>query len=299
MKSVFISTFLTVLFWGSASTIFEDCAIARETAEGGQQKPADRLRPSDAAARFSKDKDGLSDLIRELQSSDESTDETEQLSNVTVPVAQEIWRLSDRQCMNILDKAGIQSHKPNFATPFVKTPMLLDGPVEGVTIESKWPEKNVRRVMDCRLIVALIQLARRAREADVIKIEYYSAWRPVTTLENCQKGLKGRRCRKVAERASKGQLPSQHSRATAIDIRWFTLADGTSVDVEADYEKHFHEPPCDDQPTTAAGQMLQRFVCALHQDRVFSVMLTPNADRDHYNHLHFDITPGAGWYILR
>jgi hypothetical protein len=153
--------------------------------------------------------------------------------------------------------------------------------------------------MDCRLIVSLIQLARRARAKGVVKIEYYSTWRPITLAKNCKKGRKGRKCRKAAERAHNGHLPSQHSRATAIDIRWFTFADGTTADVEKDYEKHFHHPPCDDHPRTEKGQFLKDFVCQLHRDRVFNVMLTPNADRDHYNHLHFDITPGAAWYILR
>ena len=47
------------------------------------------------------------------------------------------------------------------------------------------------------------------------------------------------------------------------------------------------------------GQLLQDFACGLHKDKVFNVVLTPNANKAHHNHFHFDITPNATWYILR
>ena len=283
-----------------------------------------RTAPGQAAD--APDRDGLQNLIRHLRDtqshpdqnnptserSDATTDSPRghsgsppvsatgrNYSGFTVPTAFDIWHMNDQTCLNILSDAHIQTHKPPFSTPFVKTPLLLDSPVEGVVIDSRWPEKQMRRVMDCRLIVSLMQLARRARAAGVIKIEYYATWRPLTLAENCPHGLKGRKCRKAAEHAQNGHLPSQHSRATAIDIRWFTFADGSVVDVLEDYEMNFHDPPCDDHPVTREGQFLQKLVCDLHTDRVFNVMLTPNANREHENHFHFDITPNVNWYILR
>jgi D-alanyl-D-alanine dipeptidase len=300
MKFVSFPIVLIILLaCGASFPNFQHRAIARKTGDSGP------------------DRDGLDNLIRDLQQpADAATDDTETpsqrtetyrpgevahppFSTVAIPTARATWQLTDRQCNNILKKAGVQTHPPKFPTPFVKTPLLLDSPIEGVVINSKWPDKNKRRVMDCRLIVSLIQLARRARAKGVVKIEYYSTWRPMTPAQNCKKGPRGRNCRRAFERAQSGHLPSQHSRATAIDIRWFTFEDGSTVDVETDYEKHFHHSPCDDHPRTEKGQFLQDFVCNLHRDQVFNVMLTPNADRDHYNHLHFDITPDAAWYILR
>ncbi|MBN2529859.1 MAG: extensin family protein [Deltaproteobacteria bacterium] len=281
-----------------------DDGDVKETASALQ---VDEIRP---------DANGLQDLIRSLQhpmskgeTAETATPTFEEapfstristsFSDVTVPSANKIWQMSDPQCMRVLKDAGIRTHTPSFPTPFVRTPLLLDSPVEGVVIDSKWPQKSKRRVMDCRLIVSLIQLARRARAEGVVKIEYYSTWRPITTADNCKKGRKGSNCRKVFEQAKKGQLPSQHSRATAIDIRWFTFESGAVVDVLEHYEKHFHAPPCDDRPDTWEGRFLQHLACALHRDRVFNVMLTPNADRDHVNHFHFDITPNVKWYIIR
>ncbi|MBN2340536.1 MAG: extensin family protein [Deltaproteobacteria bacterium] len=220
-------------------------------------------------------------------------------SKVTIPPAHEIWNLTDTECKSILNSAGVESHAPTFATPFVRTPLLLDSPIEGVVIDSKWPTESFRRVMDCRLMVTLIQLARRARERGVVKIEYYSTWRPIKSITQCAAGQKGDKCRKVYERAQNGKLPSQHSRATAIDIRWFTFENGSTVDVLNHFEMNFHEPPCDDLPITEEGRFLQEFACILHQDKAFNVMLTPNADRDHENHFHFDITPNVKWYIIR
>ncbi|MBN2717159.1 MAG: extensin family protein [Deltaproteobacteria bacterium] len=270
---------------------------------------------ADRATATAPDKDGLDNLIHSLQYGEssgstaqddpsaetisDSSQDTFAFSDVTVPHAHLTWQLSDAQCMEILNKADIKTHPPAFATPFVKTPLLLDSDIEGVIIDSKWPQKQMRRVMDCRLIVSLIQLARRARQAGVVKIEYYSTWRPITVASDCPDGVRGLRCRQTFERAQAGKLPSQHSRATAIDMRWFTFEDGSVVDVLEHYEMNFHEPPCDDHPITREGQFLQQLACDLHGDRVFNVMLTPNADRDHVNHFHFDITPNVTWYILR
>jgi len=71
---------------------------------------------------------------------------------------------------------------------------------------------------------------------------------------------------------------SEHAYGLAIDIAGFHLADGSAVSVERDwwtpgpkrnFLHHFARAACD----------------------YFSVVLTPDSNRDHFNHIHLDIGP--------
>lgn len=220
-----------------------------------------------------------------------------------VPVAFENWKQTDEQCMDALSRFGAKTRKPDFDTPFVNAPVLLDGPIEGVEIRPRWPRSQpVNSVMDCRLALALVNLAREAKRHGVAQVLFYSTYRPIKVPSGpCASGKKGRACRaakKAYKKAKQGKM-SRHRRALAIDIRWFVMEDGETIDVLEHYERHSKKPPCKDEPETSAGRFLKDFACALHEARTFNVMLTPNANKDHHNHFHFDITPDAKWYIIR
>jgi hypothetical protein len=71
---------------------------------------------------------------------------------------------------------------------------------------------------------------------------------------------------------------SQHATGLAIDIGGFRLSDGTTVSVEHDW----NEPG----PKRLFLRHLARQACGY-----FSVVLTPDSNADHHNHLHLDIGP--------
>ncbi len=71
---------------------------------------------------------------------------------------------------------------------------------------------------------------------------------------------------------------SEHARGQAIDIAGFRLSDGSTVSVERDWR----EPG----PKRQFLRHLSRRAC-----RYFSVVLTPDSNAEHYNHLHLDIGP--------
>ena len=81
-------------------------------------------------------------------------------------------------------------------------------------------------------------------------------------------------CRRVAGRSRL----SQHALGQAIDIGGFRLSDGTTVSVE----REWNEPG----PKRLFLRHLARRACGY-----FSVVLTPDSNADHYNHLHLDIGP--------
>lgn len=78
--------------------------------------------------------------------------------------------------------------------------------------------------------------------------------------------------------ASKGGRLSEHSKGQAIDLLAFELADGTMVSVKRDW-----------RAGGAKGAFLKDVAKA--SCKTFNVVLTPNYDRFHQDHLHLDIGP--------
>jgi len=75
-----------------------------------------------------------------------------------------------------------------------------------------------------------------------------------------------------------GSHLSQHALGRAIDIAGFRLSDGSTVSVEHDW----NEPG----PKRLFLRHLARRACGY-----FSVVLTPDSNAEHYNHIHLDIGP--------
>ena len=71
---------------------------------------------------------------------------------------------------------------------------------------------------------------------------------------------------------------SQHALGQAIDIAGFRLSDGTTISVEDDWSGP--------GPKRLFLRHLARRACSF-----FSVVLTPDSNAEHYNHIHLDIGP--------
>ena len=81
-------------------------------------------------------------------------------------------------------------------------------------------------------------------------------------------------------RASTGRRDqlSEHAYGLAIDISGFRLSDGTTVSVERDWSRP--------GPKGTFLHELAKSACGY-----FSVVLTPNSNADHFNHMHLDLGP--------
>ncbi len=77
-----------------------------------------------------------------------------------------------------------------------------------------------------------------------------------------------------------GNRLSEHASANAVDISGFILANGQRITVR----EHWNGPDPD----------VRAFLRALHQSacRRFRVVIGPDANRFHHDHLHFDMGPG-------
>lgn len=86
-------------------------------------------------------------------------------------------------------------------------------------------------------------------------------------------------CRKVAGTA--GTL-SEHAAGNAIDVSGFVLKNGVHVNIKRDYVKAGRVPQ------KPAEHFLHDLVTRLRAERIFGVILTPDWDAKHHNHLHLD-----------
>jgi len=141
---------------------------------------------------------------------------------------------------------------------------VIDAPVRA---KGLGPALSPPATLGCGLAVRLIEFdraviqpeAKRRFGAGVITILDFGAY-------NCR-----------AESSGRDRI-SQHGFGRAIDVAGFVMANGARVLVERDWD--------DD---SAAGAFIHKIAEAACD--YFSVVLTPDSNADHHNHLHLDVGP--------
>jgi hypothetical protein len=173
-------------------------------------------------------------------------------------------------------------------TPGVRAPVRLRGPLHGVSIHSALPPPARLRsradLVDCRLALSLDDFAGSIAERGIIEVLTLSAYR--TRAESgCTRKYDG----------------EQHCAALAVDVGSFKRADGTTLNVEHDFHGRIGTLTCRGDarpsPATPAAKELWEIACdAAGND--FLVVLTPNWNSEHKNHLHLELTT-HDWVLVR
>jgi hypothetical protein len=167
------------------------------------------------------------------------------------------------------------------ATPGVLAPLRLRGALSGgVTIHSLLPatarDTAAMEIFDCRLVLALDDFSGALAKRGVTEMIHLSAYR---------------------SRANNGCTPKydgkQHCGALAVDIAEFRRRDGSSLNVQHDFHGKIGQPTCPARPNE-----LWSIVCDAADKATFNVMLTPNYNAQHFNHVHVEITPDAEWMLV-
>jgi hypothetical protein len=164
----------------------------------------------------------------------------------------------------------------------VDTPVHLTGELRGVRFEHAHPPATPRDgpLMDCRLLVALDDLATIAGDRGVAAVRYNSVYRRGW-------GKKGHR----------------HPAGVAIDVVGFVTKDGRELEVLEDFQgSGIGSKTCgEDAPAAPAGEAreLRELVCALHAEHVFNLILSPHYDRRHKDHLHLEVRRGIKWFLTQ
>ena len=149
------------------------------------------------------------------------------------------------------------------------------GVVNPVRVSGDW---NKAGVVSCQMARTVVRF-----EAEVVQpLAMRHFGQPVKRLNHmgtydCRTQRNGTKAA-AAKKGSTGGRLSEHSKGQAIDLGGFELADGTVVSVKKDWNG-----------AGAKSAFLQAVAQASCQ--TFNVVLTPNHDRLHQDHLHLDIGP--------
>jgi len=165
----------------------------------------------------------------------------------------------------------------------VATPTRITGPLGGITYKTA-PPSVPYGIIDCRLVLTLLQTAPLLRSHDVVSVRIDNFYRKGAHLPR--------------HRAKK----SQHAYALAADVVSLTLEDGTVLDVEQDFHGKIGDPVCGPEAKLSSkdpkGLALRNLACDLGRSGLFHHILTPNHDRAHKNHLHMDIARDNHWFCV-
>jgi hypothetical protein len=195
-----------------------------------------------------------------------------------------------------LDQANCEAELKRRAVAFVRgeptagvlAPVRLRGPLHGVTIHSALPAAQIAKspleLFDCRLVLALDDFAVLAAKRDIVEMIHMSAYR---------------------SRAAGGCTPKyvgqQHCAALAVDVGTFKKRDGSVLSVEKDFAGHVGSVTCgaaSHPPATPSGRELWGLICDAADHALFHVILTPNFNAQHFNHVHLEITAKAEWMLI-
>ena len=148
----------------------------------------------------------------------------------------------------------------------VEDAIMVDGNLGGVNYRYNSPDASVKRIfVSCRLALAMHDTALLAKEQGVSDIVHLGAYN----------------CRTIAGTSKL----SQHGYGKAIDIAGIKLEDGTYWTLYDDWEHDAIDPQQE------GGQWLSWFANQLHAQWIFNLILTPDYDSSHDDHLHCDLTP--------
>jgi hypothetical protein len=191
----------------------------------------------------------------------------------------------DTACLHFLAEQRIPFVE-KAAVHGVRTPIELTGPVSGVRLT---PRAGHPPVMDCELARALFEAGPIIARAGISELSFSGAYNYRT-------------------RHNSSQL-SAHSFGLAIDVHVLRGQAG-ELDIKRDFErgagawrnlvtKHGDLSGCVGSPRTNKGRRLRRLVCELKHHSAFRVIITPDDDSDHRDHLHLEAFPNTDARIAR
>jgi hypothetical protein len=192
-------------------------------------------------------------------------------------------------CTAELSRRGV-SFRDAGPSPGVLAPVRLSGPVNGVTYHTALPEqaraKSPWEVFDCRLVLSLFDFGEVLRAHEVDDVVMFSAWRP------------------PPKKWRAGKIADRHPGGLAIDVQKLHQKSGTWLVVEDDYHGHIGNETCGENqiapdPPSDAAKALRALVCEAVDAHLFQVVLTPNYNREHFNHVHLEVKAGVKWFLAR
>lgn len=195
--------------------------------------------------------------------------------------------MSSEDCLKELSARRVPFERIE-ETKGVEMPIRFTGPIRGVRFRPLFqpqPEDRMHTtIADCRLGLALDDFAGVLAARGVVEAEYSSMYR--------RRGLGFIKPRK------------RHPAGRAIDIQKVKLNTGETYTVLGDFHGRVGVQTCGDKavgPTreTAGARFWRDVVCDLQEKRSFNLLLTPNHDWGHRDHLHMEVRSDIRWLLIQ
>lgn len=184
----------------------------------------------------------------------------------------------DDSCHGMLDSLGLD-WAPATPTRGIADPVRVQPVIRGIRFRPASSAEPRAMLMDCELGVRLHALA--------------GLLAPYGIDEVIHLGIYNYRCIGGGDPESDACTPSQHALGRAIDLHAFGLAEADEVlDVEADWVV-IADSSCPMPSSSEKDRILKEIACAMWADGLFQIVLTPNYNAAHRNHLHVDLTAGS------
>lgn len=185
-------------------------------------------------------------------------------------------------CLGALDERQIAYERAS-AGALVDAPVVLTGPLHGVSFKHVHPRAS-GAVLDCRLALALDDFAELLVQHHIVEVGFVAAFRP-----------------DASGRAKPGQ---RHPAGLAMDIQWFRRDDGQRLVVLDDYEGRVGAKTCGARAQAPAaenerGRSIRKLVCDAANARMFHLLLTPNYDTEHHDHVHVEVRRDVQWFLVQ
>lgn len=150
-------------------------------------------------------------------------------------------------------------------------PVRVAGTINGVEFHpSDFDNAPADMYVQCGVALALYEMAELAKTRGITDFVHYGTYN----------------CRVIAGTTTL----SEHAYANAIDIAGFELANGAQYTVLDDWEDG------DTTPDTTGGELLFWLAHTMYDQHIWNVILTPEYNAAHDNHLHIDLSPGS-WFL--
>lgn len=197
-------------------------------------------------------------------------------------------QLSSADCLAELDARGVP-YELQGPTKRVETPLRFTGPIRGVTFRpTARPQLDSTApaaIADCRLALAIDDLAAVLQKHGVVAAEYLSMYRP------------------PVGRSALIPPGRRHPSALAIDLATIKTDAGKVYSVRFDFHGRVGAQTCGEKaakPTrdTPGARLWRSITCELAEKRSFNLLLTPNHDWGHRDHFHMEVRTGIRWMLV-
>ncbi len=190
-----------------------------------------------------------------------------------------IGAMDEISCFKALKKNKIPYVKASGA-PKIEQPIILTGPIGGIDFDTGRPyaKRSIATgdAIDCRLAIALVDLAKVAKKHSLSAVLVKSFHRPMQQILD-------------------PGAPLRHRIGFAIDIAGFKTKKGAEWNVERDFHGKVGQATCGalaakPNPDTKVARELWAVFCQVIATDAFDSGINPNYNPSHYDHMHFDLT---------